>query len=165
MIWQRRSLIQMAFAPLTALSIAAPAAAQSMDDLYAKAKAEGAIEFYSGGPIAPYERFINDFKQRFPGLTVQITGGFSNVLNAKINDQLRAKKLAVDMAFFQTVQDFVAWKQRWHAAGFQARRLRSDRCRAFRDPDGAYTTVKVNAITYAYNTTLVAPAGRAEIGA
>jgi ABC-type glycerol-3-phosphate transport system substrate-binding protein len=106
-----RGLVQTALALAVTFGIAAPAAAQSMDELYAKAKAEGALEFYSGGPIAPYERFISDFKQQFPGLTVSITGGFSNVLNAKISDQLRAKKLAVDMAFFQTVQDFVTWKR------------------------------------------------------
>jgi ABC-type Fe3+ transport system substrate-binding protein len=142
---------------LAIFSIAAPAAAQSMDELYAKAKTEGALVFYSGGPIAPYERFLNDFKQRFPGLAVSITGGFSNVLNAKINDQLRAKKLDVDMAFFQTVQDFVAWKREGVLLNFKPEGY-DQIAPAFRDPDGAYTTVKVSAITYAYNTKLVAPA-------
>jgi ABC-type Fe3+ transport system substrate-binding protein len=147
----------MAFALCVAFSVTAPAATQSLDELYGKAKAEGALEFYSGGPIAPYERFINDFKQRFPGVTVSITGGFSNVLNAKINDQLRAKKLAVDMAFFQTVQDFVAWKREGALLNFKPGGY-DQIAPAFRDPDGAYTTVKVSAITYAYNTRLVAPA-------
>jgi ABC-type Fe3+ transport system substrate-binding protein len=154
---QRRSAASFVFAVLTILSVAAPAAAQSMDELYAKAKTEGALEFYSGGPIAPYEHFLNDFKQHFPGLTVSITGGFSNVLNAKINDQLRAKKLGVDMAFFQTVQDFVAWKHEGVLLNFKPDGF-DQIAPAFRDADGAYTTVKVSAITYAYNTKLVAPA-------
>lgn len=102
MTWRRRTPQITLALSLAAVAIATPAAAQSVDQLYAKARGEGALQFYSGGPIAPYERFINDFKQQFPGLTVSITGGFSNVLNAKINDQLHAKKLAVDMAFFQT---------------------------------------------------------------
>jgi ABC-type Fe3+ transport system substrate-binding protein len=152
-----RGLAQTALALAVAFGATAPAAAQSMDELYAKAKAEGALEFYSGGPIAPYERFISDFKQQFPGLTVSITGGFSNVLNAKIRDQLRAKKLAVDMAFFQTVQDFVTWKREGVLLNFKPDGY-DQIAPAFRDPDGAYTTVKVSAITYAYNTTLVAPA-------
>jgi len=154
---QCRGLVPMAFAFCVAFSVTAPAAAQSLDELYGKAKAEGALELYSGGPIAPYERFINDFKQRFPGLTVSITGGFSNVLNAKINDQLRAKKLAVDMAFFQTVQDFVAWKREGVLLNFKPGGY-DQIAPAFRDPDGAYTTVKVSAITYAYNARFVAPA-------
>ncbi len=154
---QRRGFVQIVLALVVAFGIAAPAAAQSMAELYAKAKTEGALEFYSGGPIAPYEHFISDFKRQFPGLTVSITGGFSNVLNAKINDQLRAKKLAVDMAFFQTVQDFVAWKREGVLLSFKPEGY-DQIAPAFRDPDGAYTTVKVSAITYAYNTTLVAPA-------
>ncbi|MFZ3350089.1 MAG: extracellular solute-binding protein [Xanthobacteraceae bacterium] len=154
---QRRSSVSFVFTLLAIFSVAAPAAAQSMDELYAKAKTEGALVFYSGGPIAPYESFLNDFKQRFPGLAVSITGGFSNVLNAKINDQLRAKKLDVDMAFFQTVQDFVAWKREGVLLNFKPDGY-DQIAPPFRDPDGAYTTVKVSAITYAYNTKLVAPA-------
>ena len=155
---QRRPLLEIASVfCLATVGLATPASAQSRQELYAKAKAEGALDFYSGGPIAPYERFISDFKKQFPGIAVSITGGFSNVLNAKINDQLRAKKLAVDMAFFQTVQDFVAWKRQGVLLDFKPEGY-SEIAPEFRDPDGAYTTVKVSAITYAYNTKLVAPA-------
>ena len=56
-----------------------------MDELYAKAKAEKSVVYYSGGPVAPYEAFARQFEQRFPGLKVSITGGFSNVLNEKIS--------------------------------------------------------------------------------
>ncbi len=35
---------------------------------------------------------------RYPGIAVSVTGGFSNVLDSKIDDQLAAKKLEVDMA-------------------------------------------------------------------
>lgn len=147
-----RSLLILAIA-----ACAAPAAAESLDDLYAKAKAEKSLVFYSGGPVAPYERFVKQFEQRFPGLAVSITGGFSNVLNARINSQLHDKKLVVDMAFFQTVQDFVAWKGQGVLLNFKPEGY-DEIAPAFRDPDGAYTTTKVNAITYGYNTKLVAPA-------
>jgi ABC-type Fe3+ transport system substrate-binding protein len=134
--------------------LVAAADAEITDDLYAKAKAEGQVVFYSGGPVAPYERFAKEFEQHFPGLTVSITGGFSNVLNSKINSQLHDKKLEVDMAFFQTVQDFVAWKRQGVLLNFKPDGY--DRIAPeFRDPDGAFTTTKVNAITYAYNTKLV----------
>ena len=83
------------------------ARAETMDQLYEKAKAEKALVFYSGGPVAPYERWAKEFEARFPGITVSVTGGFSNVLDDKINQQLKAKKLEVDMAILQTVQDFV----------------------------------------------------------
>ena len=35
------------------LTIAAPARAQTVEQLYEKAKAEGALVFYAGGPTAP----------------------------------------------------------------------------------------------------------------
>src|SRR5262245_55568970 len=78
-----------AIAALLALAIAQPAAAQPMDELYEKAKVEGSVVFYSGGPVTPYETFARDFEQRFPGVKVLITGGFSNVLNNRIEAQLR----------------------------------------------------------------------------
>jgi hypothetical protein len=39
-----------------------------------------------------------------------LTGGFSNVLNERIEKQMADRKLEVDTAFFQTVQDFFSWK-------------------------------------------------------
>src|SRR5262245_10662260 len=93
-----------------AFTTAAPA--QSIDEIYEKAKAEKALIFYAGGPAAPHEARVKQFQERFPGIAVSVTGGFSNVLNEQINQQMAAGKLEVDMAFFQTVQDFVAWKQK-----------------------------------------------------
>jgi ABC-type Fe3+ transport system substrate-binding protein len=69
---------------------------------------------------------------------------------------LRDRKLEVDMAFFQTVQDFVAWKRRGVLASFKPDGYEQI-APVFRDPDGAFTTVKVNQLVYAYNTRLVAP--------
>src|SRR5579863_4645482 len=82
--------------------------AQSIAELYDKAKAEKALVLYTGGPSAPHEARAKLFMQQFPGITVSVTGGFSNVLNAEIEKQMVAGALAVDMAIFQTVQDFVA---------------------------------------------------------
>jgi ABC-type Fe3+ transport system substrate-binding protein len=145
-----------AMAALMGLGGARPAAAEAMDELYQKAKAEGSVVFYSGGPVTPYEAFARDFERRFPGIKVAITGGFSNVLNSRINAQLRDRKLEVDMAFFQTVQDFVAWKRQGVLLNFKPEGYEQI-APVFRDPDGAFTTVKVNQLVYAYNTGLVAP--------
>ena len=143
---------------IAATSLAAAAArAQSADQLYAKAKQEKALVFYSGGPAQPYERMAKDFEQRYPGIAVAVTGGFSNVLDRKIDGQLAAKKLDVDMAFFQTVQDFVAWKKAGVLLPFKPDGY--DKIdRRFRDEDGAFTPTSVVLLSYAYNTKLVAPA-------
>ena len=73
---------------IAALSASIHARAETMQELYQKAKAEKSVVFYSGGPAAPHETRAKLFMQQYPGITVSVTGGFSNVLNEKIN-QLR----------------------------------------------------------------------------
>jgi ABC-type Fe3+ transport system substrate-binding protein len=152
--WRTDALKVAALAAVT-LACATPAAAETMDELYAKAKAEGAVVFYSGGPVAPYESFARDFEQRFSGVKVMVTGGFSNVLNEKINAQLKDRKLEVDMAFFQTAQDFAGWKKQGVLMNFKPEGF-DQIAPVFRDADGAFITTKVNPIGYAYNTKAVA---------
>ncbi len=89
---------------------ALPAGAQSLDDLYAKAKGEGAFVLYVGGPTAPWEAMAKTFNARCPGINVSISGGFSNVLDKKIDAQIATGKLEVDTAILQTIADFVRWK-------------------------------------------------------
>jgi ABC-type glycerol-3-phosphate transport system substrate-binding protein len=88
----------------------APSAAQSLDEIYQRAKVEGAFTIYVGGPTAPWEARARTFEQRYPGIKISITGGFSNVLDKRIDQQLSAGKLEVDAAVFQTLNDFVRWK-------------------------------------------------------
>ena len=125
--------------------------AQSIDELYDKAKAEKELVLYTGGPSAPHEARAKLFMQQFPGITVSVTGGFSNVLNAEIEKQMAAGALAVDMAIFQTVQDFVAWKQQGKLLAFKPDGFEHVYPN-MRDPDGAYEAMSVSVQTYAYNT-------------
>jgi ABC-type Fe3+ transport system substrate-binding protein len=126
------------------------AGAQSMTELYDKAKAEKELVLYTGGPAAPHEARAKLFMQQFPGITVSVTGGFSNVLNAEIEKQMAAGALAVDLAIFQTVQDFVAWKQQDKLLAFKPDGFEHV-YPSMRDPDGAYEAMSVSVQTYAYN--------------
>jgi ABC-type Fe3+ transport system substrate-binding protein len=140
-----------------ALLCTAAARAESMDELYAAARQEGALAFYAGGPTAPWEAFSKDFTTRYPGIKVSITGGFSNVLDRQIDAQLAAGKLETDLAIFQTLQDFVRWKKEGALLGFKPDAF--DKVDpSFRDPDGAYIAVQVIAHVYAYNPQVVQPA-------
>ena len=152
------SIVRLAFG-FAALLIApgAGARAETLDQLYEKAKAEKALVFYAGGPAVPHENRAKEFMQRFPGISVSVTGGFSNVLNSRITQQMKDRKLEVDMAFFQTVQDFVAWKRQGVLLAFKPDGFEQIMPN-LRDPDGAYMSLSANAITYAYNTNLVPPA-------
>ena len=137
-------------------SLLAPASAETLDELYQKAKAEKEVVFYSGGPAAPHENRAKLFMQQFPGVEVKVTGGFSNVLNERIGKQMAEGKLAVDMAFFQTVQDFVKWKKEGKLLNFKPDGFEQIYPN-FKDPDGAYMSFSANALTYAYNKAAVKP--------
>src|SRR5271170_5905721 len=121
---------------------AGSASAQSLDDLYAKAKGEGAFVLYVGGPMAPWEAMAKTFNERYPGINVSITGGFSNVLDKKIDAQIAAGKLEVDAAILQTIADFVRWKANGRLVEFKPDGFNLIDG-SFKDPDGAYWATMV----------------------
>jgi ABC-type Fe3+ transport system substrate-binding protein len=141
---------------LATLVPATAARPETLDEIYQKAKVEGSLVFYAGGPAAPHENRAKEFQQRFPGIAISVTGGFSNVLNEQINQQIKAKKLATDLAFFQTVQDFVQWKKEGVLLAFKPDGF-DQVMPNLKDPDGTYMALSASAISYAYNTSLVRP--------
>jgi ABC-type Fe3+ transport system substrate-binding protein len=134
-----------------------PAAAQSLDDLYAKAKGEGEFAFYVGGPTAPWEARAKIFEERYPGIKITIGGGFSNVLDKKIDAQIASGKLEVDAAILQTAADYVRWKKEGRLIAFKPPGF--DKMDAnFKDADGTFWATMVNVVPYMYNTEKVAAA-------
>jgi len=131
--------------------------AQSLDELYAKAKTEGEIAFYVGGPTAPWEERTKGFTEKYPGIKVTIGGGFSNVLDQKIDAQIAAKKLEVDAALLQTAADFVRWKQEGRLITFRPPGFEK-MDPAFKDKEGEYWATMINVVPYMYNTEKVAAA-------
>ena len=87
------------------------ARAESMDALYEKAKSEKTVVLYGAGPTGSHDRWIKDFEQRFPGVTVAFTGGLSTDLNRRIERQLASGTMETDVAILQTIQDFGKWKR------------------------------------------------------
>jgi ABC-type Fe3+ transport system substrate-binding protein len=125
--------------------------AQSTDALYETAKTEGSVALYGAGPPEPFKRWIEDFQQQYPGVTVAFTGGLSNALDQKVERQIADHKMAADVGIFQTMQDFVRWKKQGALMLFKPDGFDKIDA-AFKDEDGAFTTVSVNLVTYAYNT-------------
>jgi ABC-type Fe3+ transport system substrate-binding protein len=139
------------------LAATSAARAQSLDELYAKAKTEGEISFYVGGPTAPWEERTKGFTEKYPGIKVTIGGGFSNVLDQKIDAQIAAKKLEVDAALLQTAADFVRWKQEGRLITFKPPGFEK-MDPAFKDKEGEYWATMINVVPYMYNTEKVAAA-------
>src|SRR5713226_1006161 len=149
----RAMLAPLALALVVALQ--SPMHAETLDELYTKAKAEGALAIYGGGPARLYEGWVKEYEARFPGIEVTVTGGYAGGLAPMIDKEIAARELKVDFVTFQAVQEFVRWKREgvllpFKLEGFDAIDPR------FRDPDGAYTPIGVFAISPAYNTKLLA---------
>ena len=144
-----------AFTMLCLFQVAA--SAETMEQIYAKAKLEKSLVLYAGGPVSNYEPLAREFEQKFPGLTVTIAGGFSNVLNQKIEQQFADNKLEVDMVFLQTAQDFVRWNKQGRMLHFKPDSFNAIDP-SFRDKDGAFIVWYVGTLSYAYNTQAMKPA-------
>jgi ABC-type Fe3+ transport system substrate-binding protein len=133
---------------------APPLRAETLDEIYAKAKGEGALSIYGGGPARLYEGWVKEYEARFPGIKVTVTGGYAGGLAPAIDKQIAGGRLDVDFVTFQAMQEFIRWKREgvllpFKMEGFEALDPR------FRDPDGAYTPINVFAIAPAFNTKLV----------
>jgi ABC-type Fe3+ transport system substrate-binding protein len=140
-----------AVASLIALCCSAPVGAETIDQLYASARGEKTLVLWAADPTAGYESAARAFEQQFPGITVSLTGGFSNVLNARIEEQATTKKVETDLVILQTIQDFIKWSRRGLLLHFKPESF--DKIDAgYKDKDGAWIAVNTNPIFYGYNT-------------
>jgi ABC-type Fe3+ transport system substrate-binding protein len=153
----RRCMSAVLVVVIAGWSGATSARAQSLSELYGKAKSEGSFAFYVGGPTAPWEERAKAFGQKYPGIKISIGGGFSNVLDQKIDQQIAAKKLEVDAAILQTIADFVRWKREDRLIAFKPPGF-DKMDPAFKDADGTFWATTVNVVPYMYNTAKVSTA-------
>ncbi len=62
-----RRLLPVCLSLAALLPLCAGGAAETLDQLYEKAKAEKELVFYAGGPAAPHEARVKVFMQQYPG--------------------------------------------------------------------------------------------------
>ncbi|MFJ9742033.1 ABC transporter substrate-binding protein [Streptomyces sp. NPDC101166] len=125
---------------------------KSLDQLYREAKAEGGtLTVYAGGDTATQQDGNKaTFEKAFPGITLNIVVDYSKLHDARIDNQLTTGTLVPDVVQLQTLQDFPRWKHDgvllpYRPAGFS--RVHP----AFKDPDGAWTGIFVDAFSTIYN--------------
>ena len=103
-----RGFLQACFAMAALLLFAvAGLRAETLDQLYEKAKLDKALVFYAGGPAAPHENRAKEFMQKYPAIAVLVMGGFSNVLNEQLESRWRTASVGHDgraaMLLFEAV--------------------------------------------------------------
>jgi ABC-type Fe3+ transport system substrate-binding protein len=133
-----------AFMPLSATR------AESIDELYEKAKAETAVVFYTGAGAAAAKATAEAFEKRFPGIAVTGKGNFSNVLDQEIDQQLKDDKVTVDFVQFQTVQDYRRWDKAGALIHFKPESF-DQVLPEMKDRNGAWVAVNAIPMFYGYN--------------
>ena len=124
--------------------------AETLVELYGKAKSEKELVLWGGGPAANYERAARAFEKQYPGIKVTVVGGASNIFNRKIEDQIKNKKIETDLLILQTVQDFVNWKKRGLLLHFKPDGF-DQIGRNLKDKDGAWIATNSIPFFYVYN--------------
>lgn len=124
--------------------------AETTDELYAKAKTDKTLVLWGGGPASNYERAARAFEKQYPGVTVSVEGGASNVFNRKIEEQIKANKIETDLIILQTVQDLVDWSKRglllqFKPDGFDKIGI------SLKDKDGSWIATNSIPFFYVYN--------------
>ncbi|MFF7048151.1 ABC transporter substrate-binding protein [Streptomyces griseorubiginosus] len=125
---------------------------KSLKQLYREAMREGGtLTVYAGGDTATQQDGNRAaFEKAFPGITLNIVVDYSKFHDARIDTQLATRTLVPDVVQLQTLQDFPRWKREgallpYKPAGFA--RVHP----AFKDPDGAWTGIFVDAFSTIYN--------------
>jgi ABC-type Fe3+ transport system substrate-binding protein len=150
----RRRFLQVTAVSVGALTLARGSGARvahaQFEELYRLARAEGQLNVYGGGPTAPFQASGNQFTAAFPGIAVNVTGGFSNELSPEIDRQIAAGTMDCDITVLQTLQDFERWKRGNALMPFQPAGF--DQIPAtFKDADGTSVGIRVNAVGFAYS--------------
>lgn len=135
-----------------------PIESQNLQDLYRAALAEGgSLVVYAGGDTAgQQDGFKAAFEKQFPGVTLQVVVDYSKFHNARLEYQFARNQVKADLVMLQTLQDFPRWKAQgrllnYKPAGWDA--VYSD----FKDKDGAFVGVFVDAFSNVVNTKQLTP--------
>jgi ABC-type Fe3+ transport system substrate-binding protein len=135
----------------------AAARAETIDQLYEKAKLEKALVIYTGAGPSTAQAMASAFEKRFPGITVAAKGGFSNVLDLEIDQQIKDGNITVDYTNFQTAEDYQRWDKEGVLLHFKPEGF--DQVPAtMKAEDGAWVAVSAVPLFYGYNPDKVQPA-------
>jgi ABC-type Fe3+ transport system substrate-binding protein len=133
------------------------ARAETIDQLYEKAKLEKALVFYTGAGPDAAKATAAAFEKRFPGIAVTGKGGFSNVLDKEIDQQLSGNAVTADFVQFQTIQDYGRWDKAGALLHFKPEGF-DQVLDAMKARNGAWVAVNAIPLFYGYNSDKVADA-------
>ncbi|MEQ9880360.1 extracellular solute-binding protein [Pectobacterium aroidearum] len=150
-----------AFTALMATAATSYAAVEAdkrpINELYQNALREGGIvTVYAGGDTPGQQDGIKQaFEKRFPGMKLNVIVDYSKFHDARIDNQLATNTLVPDVVQLQTLQDYPRWKKEGVLLNYKP--IGWDKVYpAFKDKDGSWTGVFVDAFSNVVNTKLIA---------
>jgi len=150
-------------APLLALAMAGPAAAQETTPAMAAAAVkEGKVVWYTSVDVKVAEAIAKAFRAEYPGIDIDVERSGSERVFQRINQEYGSGIKNVDVVNSSDASHFIFWKQqKWLAAHVppDVKRFPAQ----FKDPDGYYAVWRATLSVMGYNTNLVdakdAPSG------
>lgn len=133
--------------------------ATALEDLYRAAKADGRkLIVYAGGDTPTQQDATKAaFIKRFPGVGIEIVVDYSKFHDVRLDNQFQTGGAVPDVVQLQTLQDFTRWKKEGRLLPFKPEGF--DRIHeAFKDPEGAWSSVGVLAFSYMHDAVSGGPA-------
>ena len=155
-----RSVRILAASLLTAAVGWTAAAAQSVEELYAKAKQEGELTWYTSHASAEVmENYGNLFTELYPGVEVKVVRTTAQVAFQRLQQDLRNRQNICDVISTTDLGHYVKLK----ADGLLARYTPPNAAKTFDvfkglDPDGYYHITSSGMVALTYNSDLVSDA-------
>jgi iron(III) transport system substrate-binding protein len=138
-----------------------PASAQAdyIAELYAKAKAEGELSWYTAyWPSDRAEKHGALFTKAFPGVRVNVVRATAQVLYQRVSQDIQANAANCDIYATTDMGQYVALKERGLLMPYKMRSMDQIDARFHGvDPDDAYQIVNATTVSLAYNTNKVKP--------
>ncbi|KAH8879562.1 periplasmic binding protein-like II [Thozetella sp. PMI_491] len=125
---------------------------RTLDEIYHAALAEGGIvtAWHGGDEKTQQDGLKQQFEQRFPGMTLNITVDLSKYHNGRLDRQLAAKNVYVDSILLQTLHDYPRWAQEGALLNYAPLNFENVHP-AFRDVQAAYYGVTPIAWAFVWN--------------
>jgi len=133
-----------------------PEETRSLDQLYADAVREGGgLVVYAGGDTPGQQSAVEQaFRARFPGVDLTMVVDYSKFHDVRVDSRIANGAALPDVVQLQTIHDYPSWKEEglllaYKPVGFSAV------YDGFKDPDGTWVAVAVNAFSFMYDSRTV----------
>lgn len=146
------------WAVLAAPAIAAPPEPQSITpQLVEAAKKEGVVVYYTAVDVKVAEKVAAAFKEKYPGIEVQVERTGAERLFQRIGQELESGIANADVINTSDAAHAIYWKRKGWLAPVLPDEVAKSFDKAYYDPDGMFAVWRATLSPIGYNTKLVKP--------